>query len=409
MQRLLRLPQRSATPSRARGAHRAPARAPARALALAHALAALLITGADTAKAQGARLPPQLEFRIPKPPTVLTADGARVLVYELHLTNFGGAPVTLRRLDVMTEGDARTLITLQDTALARTLARPGVTPAPPLMTRATLGGGLRAVAFLWVPLSGATPTRIWHRAILSRTTGGDTVVTDTLDRASTGVSSAVAIVGPPLRGGPWLAANGPDAMAGHRRALIAAADAPTIAQRFAIDYVKVDTAYRTHAGDAAKNESYYAEGLDALAVADGKVVAIKDGIPENVPGIDSRAVPITLETVGGNHVIIDIGGGHYAFYAHLRPGSLKVKLGDRVKRGQVVGLVGNSGNSTEPHLHFHISDSPSPLGSEGVPYQHDRFELLGRCAPTFSGCKVGAAQQRVHEMPLGFQLVQFPK
>lgn len=370
---------------------------------------ALLLALASPASPQAARLPPQLEFRIPKPPTVLSADGGRVLVYELHLTNFGGGPVTVRRLDVVTEGDARTLLTLQDTALARSLARPGVAPAPALMTRAIVGGGLRAVAYLWVPIAGATPVRVRHRAIVTRTTGGDTVITDTLDRASVSVSSAVAVVGPPLRGGSWVAANGPDAMAGHRRALIAAADAPTIAQRFAIDYVKIDTASRTYSGDPARNENYYAEGLEALAVADGVVAVTKDGIPENVPGENSRAVPITLETVGGNHVILDIGGGRYAFYAHLRPGSLKVKVGDRVKRGQVVGLVGNSGNSTEPHLHFHISDSPSPLGSEGVPYQHDRFELLGRCDQTFSRCTVGTAQPRTREMPMGFQVVQFPR
>ena len=67
-------------------------------------------------------------------------------------------------------------------------------------------------------------------------------------------------------------------------------------------------------------------------------------------------------------MILDLGGGKFAFYAHIQPGTLRVKTGDRVTRGQVLGLVGNSGNSTEPHLHFHISDSPLPLESEGLPY-----------------------------------------
>jgi murein DD-endopeptidase MepM/ murein hydrolase activator NlpD len=88
------------------------------------------------------------------------------------------------------------------------------------------------------------------------------------------------------------------------------------------------------------------------------------------------AVPITLETVGGNHVILDVGGGYYAFYAHLVPGSVKVKVGDRVKKGQQVGLLGNSGNSTAPHLHFHMGDKNSPLGSEGLPFLFDKFDLL---------------------------------
>ncbi|HEX4936203.1 MAG TPA: M23 family metallopeptidase [Gemmatimonadaceae bacterium] len=381
--------------------------APSR-LTLALVAGALSAGPAHRAEAQGARLPPQVEFRIPKAPTLLSTDAGRALVYELHVTNFGAAPVTVTRLDVVSDRDARTLAALTDSALGRALARPGVAPPVPLMSRAVIGGGLRAVAYLWVPVDGAVPARVRHRVIVSRG-AGDSVVTDTLDRALAAVSTDVAVVGPPLRGGPWLAANGPDASSGHRRALIAAADAPTIAQRFAIDYVKLDTAYRTHAGDSTRNEHYYAEGLDALAVGDGIVVATKDSIPENVPGVNSRAVPITLETVGGNFVILDIGGGRYAFYAHLRPGSLKVKVGDRVRRGQVVGLVGNSGNSTEPHLHFHIADAPVPLGAEGIPYQHDRFELLGRCSQSFSNCTLGAPQERTREMPLGFRVVQFPR
>ena len=136
---------------------------------------------------------------------------------------------------------------------------------------------------------------------------------------------------------------------------------------------------------------------------------MKDGIPENIPGPTSRAVAITLETVGGNHVIVDIGGGRYAFYAHLQPGSPRVKVGDRVRRGQVLGLVGNSGNSTEPHLHFHLSDGNSPLGSEGVPYGYETFELVGRCESFGSGCGRGAASVRRGEIPLANSLVRFPQ
>jgi murein DD-endopeptidase MepM/ murein hydrolase activator NlpD len=120
-------------------------------------------------------------------------------------------------------------------------------------------------------------------------------------------------------------------------------------------------------GDPFVNKNYSAYGSEVLAVADAVVAAIKDGIPENVPGPTSRAVPITSETVGGNFVVLDLGG-QFAFYAHLQPGSLRVKSGDRVTRGQVIGLLGNSGNSTEPHLHFHVSTGVSPLGSEGLPY-----------------------------------------
>ena len=76
-----------------------------------------------------------------------------------------------------------------------------------------------------------------------------------------------------------------------------------------------------------------------------------------------------------NYVILALGNGGLAFYAHLQPGRLRVKPGDRVRRGQVLGLLGNSGNSDAPHLHFHISDANS-LESEGLPYVFDSFETL---------------------------------
>ena len=122
---------------------------------------------------------------------------------------------------------------------------------------------------------------------------------------------------------------------------------------------------KSYRGDPLKNSNYYAYGTPLLAVADGIVVETKDSIPENVPGANSRAVTIDMITVGGNHVALDIGGGKYALYAHVQPGSLKVKVGDRVKRGQVLALLGNSGNSTEPHVHFQIADGPTFLSSEG--------------------------------------------
>jgi murein DD-endopeptidase len=371
--------------------------------------ASLLLVAAGahgTLHAQGASLPPALELRVPKPPTVGVGANGSFLTYELHVTNFGQQPMTLRGVDVVTADSAhRVLLTLTDSTLLQSIARPGVTL--PAAERQRIAGGARAVVFMWVPLdaSGA-PAAIRNRVHVEQGTG-DSVRVQELDGRPVAVARRGPDIGPPLRGGPWLAANGPSARSGHRRALIPIEGAPSIAQRFAIDWVKVDSGYSTSHGDKLRNENYYAEGVDALAVADGRVVAVKDGIPENVPGVNSRAVPITLETVGGNHVIIDIGGGYYAFYAHLKPGSPRVHVGDRVRRGQVIGLVGNSGNSTEPHLHFHVSDGNSPLGSEGIPYRFVSFEQVGRCRG-FSGDCTRDPSTRHGEIPLENALVRFP-
>jgi len=311
--------------------------------------------------------------------------------------------MTLKRVEVTTaDSAAQPLLTLTDSVLLRSLARPGTPLA--LADRARLGGGYRAVVYLWVPVTAAPPA-LRHRVVVELGTG-DSVRTQLAEGPLVPVAAAGTEIGPPLRGGVWLAGNGPGNESGHRRALIPIGTA-AIAQRFAIDFVKVDEDNRTYSGDRLKNESYYAYGNEALAVARGTVVALKDGIPQNIPGANSRAVPITLETVGGNHVILDIGNGRFAFYAHLQPGSLRVKLGDQVQRGQVLGLVGNSGNSTEPHLHFHLSDGNSPLGSEGIPYGYDEFSLVGRCTGLGGGCERVSPVARHGEIPLQNVLVRF--
>ena len=367
-----------------------------------------VIALARSLPAQGMTFPPFLELRVPKPPSVGTGDGGSFLAYELHVTNMTAQPTTLKKVEVTTDdGERHVLLALSDTALARVISRPGVTMA--IAEQPKLGGGLRAIVFLWVPVDGPTPlSHIRHRITVEQGSG-DSARVQELDGPAVPVSRTAVVIGPPLRGGPWLAANGPGNTSGHRRALIPIGGSPAIAQRFAIDFVKVGDDGKTFTGDRLKNESFHAEGQDALAVADGIVVALKDGIPENVPGITSRAVPITLETVGGNHVILDIGDGRYAFYAHIKPGTLRVRQGERVRRGQVVGLVGNSGNSTEPHLHFHISDANSPLGSEGIPYTHDAVELVGRCRVIGAACERTTPAVRRGEMPMQNALVRFPQ
>lgn len=373
--------------------------------------ALLLVSIPHLAAAQAARwISPPVEMRVPKPPTIAPINGGAVLAYELHMTNWVAQPFAVQRVEVVHAADGRVLSTLADSTLARALGRPGMTPTNP-SDRTRIGGGMRGVAWLWVPVDARNPpSSVRHRVTVQEASGADSGRTHVFEGGSVAVSRDVVTIGPPLRGGAWVTANGPSNESGHRRALIPIGGMPVIAQRFAIDYVRVDTAGRTVSGDRASNANFYAENADALAVADGIVVATKDSIPENIPGPTSRAVPITLETVGGNLVILDIGGGRYAFYAHLRPGSLRVRVGDRVRRGQVIGLVGNSGNSTEPHLHFHLADANAPLGAEGIPYVHDSFEVLGRCTGILTGCtRNSTPERRRGEMPVANLIIRFPE
>jgi murein DD-endopeptidase MepM/ murein hydrolase activator NlpD len=105
-----------------------------------------------------------------------------------------------------------------------------------------------------------------------------------------------------------------------------------------------------------------------------------DGRPEQTPG--KYPTNISLDEADGNCVILDLGGGRFAMYAHMQPGSIKVRKGDRVKSGQVIGLVGDSGNSVVPHLHFQVMDAASSLGSNGLPYEIREFLVTGKTGGT---------------------------
>jgi hypothetical protein len=298
------------------------------------------------------------DLNVPSPPMpFLGGDGKTYLVYELHITNLGGRDLLLKRLDVVS--GAAAIAAYEDTALNGLLVQAGV---PSTTDRRTIGAGRRAVAFLWLAFDAASdvPATLSHRVTVGEINVNGGIVAVSPQKP--------IVIGAPLRGAGWMALNGPGPSSGHRRALIPTEGGARIAQRFAIDWLQIGPDGQRLTGDPKDNKSYRAYGADLLAVADATVVAIKDGVPENVPGPTSRAVAMTSETIGGNYVMLDLGGGMFAYYAHLQPGSLRVKAGDRVTRGQVLGLLGNSGNSTEPHLHFQVSQGASPLGSEGVPY-----------------------------------------
>lgn len=123
-------------------------------------------------------------------------------------------------------------------------------------------------------------------------------------------------------------------------------------QRYAFDWVILKDG-QSYEGDPTKNESYYAFGQPVLAPADGKIIKVVNDLDDNAPvGKMDPANP------AGNHVVIEHANGEYSMLAHFRKQSVQVQVGDEVKAGDLLGLCGNSGNSSEPHIHYHVSDSP---------------------------------------------------
>ena len=159
----------------------------------------------------------------------------------------------------------------------------------------------------------------------------------------------------------------------HVRALLPLDGHLYLAQRFAIDWERVDRTGRVFTGDPKSVRSYRIYDEPVFAVADGTVIAARNDLGDQSPGRLPEGLP--LDEADGNFAIIDLGNDVYALYAHMRRGSVMVSAGQGVHRGQQIGNVGNSGNTQAPHLHFQLMDAPSALSANGVPYVFDHYAV----------------------------------
>jgi hypothetical protein len=152
--------------------------------------------------------------------------------------------------------------------------------------------------------------------------------------------------------------------------------ASLVDQRFAIDVVQIENG-STFVGNGAQNEDYYCFGDTLYAPESGQIVEMEKSVGENIPG------ETNTNQLFGNYVIIDHGNAEFSVLAHFMKNSIVVNVGDLVAKGQVIGLSGNSGNSTEPHLHYHLQNKPSIGQGEGLPaqfrnyYANDVFVSVG--------------------------------
>lgn len=291
------------------------------------------------------------------------------LVYEIALDSWAKGPVTMTELQIV-DADKKLVKSLKGPDLQGVLVQIDGSKGTVIKPGAS---GVIYVNLTFDDESSA-PAKLQHR-LLYETKGVDgkvrSFVTETQPQAVD--MRPPLVIGSPLRGGKWCAFGGYCGVVGHRRTLFAIDNRLFSAQRYAIDWLRLDDEGYSSRGPACKDNPAY--GQEVYAVEDAIVYGVKQGFedqPLGKPGGDER-----LSFPGGNSITLDLGNGYYGFYAHLKPDSIKVKTGDRVKRGQVIALLGNSGNSTGPHLHFHVTDDPHVLGSNGVPYVFEEFKLLG--------------------------------
>lgn len=331
-------------------------------------LLALAGPGAATAQVNQA-----LDVQVAETPDIVRIGATDQLVYELHLTNFASVPLRLDQL-VVKAGDKGTPF---KTYAADELAKATGLVGPAEADARIIPPGRRAVVYINAPVTaGFARGRISHELTVGKvgTDGAGFTISGGLAMPETRPLPRLA---PPLRGGPWVAVYDPGMERGHRRVFYATEGSATLPGRFAIDFMKVDTSGKLSAGDADIPANHYGFGAEVLAVADGTIIDVRDDVSD--PAARSGRTNPSIADASGNYVMLDIGGGRIATYEHLKQGA-PVKVGDRVKTGQVLGFLGFTGQASAPHLHFHLADRPSILGAEGQPYVVTEFTRLGQYA-----------------------------
>jgi hypothetical protein len=348
------------------------------------------------------------------PPVPFTGSDGRVhLVYELWMTNFSSGDVSVEKVEVLSGEDV--LQSVNPAMIASRLQAAGQRESA-----GTLAGSAQGLLFLHVTLAAGAPipTHLSHRVTVhaSAAPPGRQEITEIGGEATVDRQTVVSI-GPPLHGERYVSADSCCDAVRHTRAALPVNGRVWLAQRYAVDWEQLDAQGRIYAGPPEKLESYTIFGKPVVAVADAFVASVVDGLPEQTPG--TYPTNISLDEADGNSVILDLGEQRYAMYAHMQPGTIQVRVGQRVNAGQLLGLVGNSGNSVAPHLHFQVINRPSSLAANGLPYEIKNFEITGKSSGTkafdeaeekgtpLAVTPISPAQQVKGAMPLDQLIISF--
>jgi len=376
---------------------------------------------------RGAKVTQLTAAFVTTPAPVEMTDGKVHLTYELVLTNVAPAPVRIDRIELH---DAATSALVPDstgrvdlTPLLVGLATEGVGQPGPGNTTVTIAPTTTYIAWVDVvfPRRSEVPSTIEHVVSGAVLAPDAAPVPIQMRLARTNPSTAgPTVVGAPVPVGAWYMSEGCCAdETHHRRGIEPVNGVLEVPPRYAIDFFKLDDQQRTWVGDPAKLESYLSYRQPILSAAAGIVVAAQDGLANSAEIPHPTDLTSVKETVG-NHVIVQISDGVYVLYAHMDPGSVAVRVGDRVTRGQQLGLIGNSGISTTPHLHFQLLTTPTYFPADSQPYAFDSFTLLGRVPERLWDDNLGVQatgalpfeaanppSMRTNQMPLDRDVIQF--
>jgi hypothetical protein len=360
----------------------------------------------------------------PDPVPVTGTDGKVHLVYELQILNASPRPATITAIDTLAAPSGRTVASLSAAQVGEVGLLVGSGDLTPT-NQISAGRALIVLEEGVYASRNEVPSSVTHRvtATFGAPPAGNAFAALYPDETSdiggevVMANGQALVIGPPVAGDDWFALNACCTLTSHRGAMLPMGGRINGAERYAIDYARIDINAHplldvqagtivTFTGDRTKNESYLAWDQPILAVADGTVRQVVSDAPDIAPGALPEGVAIGKLT--GNLVTLDIGGGVYAQYGHLRQGSPTVKVGDSVKRGQVIGRLGNSGNTSEAHLHFQLDRAVAPLIGDNVPFEIDTLTVLGTV--TADGLtKTPTDGPATRQLPLAYSVTSYPK
>jgi hypothetical protein len=303
-------------------------------------------------------------------PTVI--NGKSTIYYELHIANFANDTLDLKGLDIINPADSLILFSVKQADLKNRIKRIGASPKE---DNRLLPPGSLSVIYLEFNLPRNTKVQLLHRLELNAVHGNKKTPISVKGALIENIPDNPLIIGAPLAAGPWAAIYEPSWVTGHRRVFYTVNGTARLPGRFAIDLIKLDDKGRYASENDDLIQNWYGYGTDVLAVSDGVIASVRNDFPES-PTLSGYKSPAP-ENATGNYISIKIEEHQFAFYEHLKPGSIKVKPGQKVKKGQVIASLGFTGQTTGPHLHLHIARENSPLGAEGIPFEFEHFKLLG--------------------------------
>jgi hypothetical protein len=320
-----------------------------------------------------------VNMTVPFGPIPVESTNGVNLAYEIELATRETAKPVVEKVEVIDPATGIILYT-PDAEILKKTVMPASDPLPTAeeMAAGTLKNPVPRI-FIWFQVSpDAVPDRLVHRITLNRSVNSLPLLTVTGGEVVVRKDLKPVVLASPVRGEGWFVIETTETTTHHFLAPVTMNGRTTVPQRFAQDWGYFDPVTgRAVSGNATLAKDFLGYGKELYAVADGTIADARDGLPDLEYSYNTP--PVNLSTAAGNYVILDIGNEMYACYAHMIPGSIRVKKGDTVKEGQVIGLMGNSGNSDVPHLHFQIvTGAPSFFSGEGYPQVFRSFDLIAK-------------------------------